>query len=66
MNQKKFHLLSRWPWAEGCSVKYYCGSLVFLLIVIKKVLKQETIALDVKAGYQWNVKSLTLMNHSDI
>lgn len=30
MNLKKFHLLNRWLCAEGCSIKYYCGSFVFL------------------------------------
>lgn len=49
-NQRKdLHLSKRWRRAEGCCVVYYCGSFVFLLILLKKVLKQETIALDVKA-----------------
>lgn len=30
MNWKKLHLLNRWLCAEGCSIKYYCGSFVFL------------------------------------
>lgn len=45
MNRRdELHLLKRWR----CSFVYYCGSFVFLLILLKRVLKQETIALDVK------------------
>lgn len=47
--RNELRLLKRWRRAEGCCVVYYCGSLVFLLILLKTVLKQETIALDVKA-----------------
>lgn len=29
MTKKTFHLLNRWPCAEGYFVIYYCGSFVF-------------------------------------